>query len=46
MRGFSNIVVAADIAWRKHVWVNASIWTTLVSGAVLAGYVVVERSIH
>lgn len=38
-----NIVVAADISWKKHVAVNWSIWLTLGGGAFLCAYAVMSR---
>lgn len=39
----NNIVVAADISWRKHIAVNWSIWLTLVGGALLTAYAILTR---
>lgn len=34
-----QITVTADVAWRKHVNVNWSIWLTVAAGVFLVGYV-------
>jgi hypothetical protein len=38
-----NIVVTADISWKKHVAVNWSIWLTLAGGVCFLGYVIFVR---
>lgn len=38
-----QIVVTANIAWKKHVAVNWSIWLTMIGGAVLVAYVIFSR---
>lgn len=38
-----QITVTADIAWRKHVAVNWSIWLTMSAGALLIAYVLLSR---
>jgi hypothetical protein len=38
-----NIIIAADISWRKHRAVNWSIWTALTGGLCLVLYVFLSR---
>lgn len=37
-----NIVVTAEISWRKHTAITWSLWLTVTAGVLLVAYVVFE----
>jgi hypothetical protein len=37
-----NIVVSADISWKKHVAVTWSLWLTMAAGVLLVAFVIFE----
>jgi len=37
-----NIVVSADISWKKHVAVSWSLWLTMAAGVLLIAFVILE----